>query len=518
MDMSMKAYTGTSRYHDNLKAHCLSAAEGIRLECCGGGASSPPPAKAEQTEHASSMDRLSYCCGEPLAQLLRRQAEILLSLYDDDQQGQQQQQQQQQQIQEENRDEKQKLLLVKRLDDLMSMAYSKFYAYLFKDLPVGWRQLYTDAAILKFAVLFLSRSSRSPGVGDDEMRRGRRWIDETFTLLEGVWGTASDDSVGENEDSNHERPVKKMRLSNNSRGSRWQDTPSFSTTELFTAPVKYPVRRTGTIPLDEFQAHMARPPSKGWGSEPLVISGMVDEWPARTTHPWAKPAYLLSRTFGGRRLVPVEIGRSYVDEGWGQKIIPFGYFLREYIDNLSTSSDKQSIAYLAQHQLLTQLPGLRNDLLIPDLCYTVPPKHPTDPTQDQAELDSPQLNAWFGPPGTITPLHTDPYHNLLVQVVGRKYVRLYAPGETASMRPRGKEGGVEMGNTSLVDVGVIEGWDLPPPESESSSNEGCWEEEFRKVPYLDCILEPGDTLYIPIGWWHYVRGLSVSFSVSFWWN
>lgn len=53
--------------------------------------------------------------------------------------------------------------------------------------------------------------------------------------------------------------------------------------------------------------------------------------------------------------------------------------------------------------------------------------------------------------------------------------------------------------------------DLDEPDAEASSS-------IRDLPVLDCILEAGQMLFIPPGWWHYVKSLSVSFSVSFWWK
>lgn len=42
--------------------------------------------------------------------------------------------------------------------------------------------------------------------------------------------------------------------------------------------------------------------------------------------------------------------------------------------------------------------------------------------------------------------------------------------------------------------------------------------KYAKATPKYCIIKAGDILYIPPKWWHYVKSLSVSFSVSFWWN
>jgi hypothetical protein len=539
-------------------------------------------------------------------------------------------------------------LALKRLEDIASIAYSKFYAFVFKDLPVCWRQLYTDTRILKFCLLFINspyttctgqhRSDISPSTGPavakpdvlDELiktldlalilagaagqRRGRRWVDRALELIRLLWlaNRESEDKCDALGDR-HYRPAKRVKMSSDSSippaiNAAYLENMTFSTGVPFMPPVAHPIRATKALSIEEFQAYMDRPHDPKLGPEPLIIRDSLNEWPALSTRPWNRPAYLLSQTFDGRRLVPVEIGRSYVDEGWGQKLITFGEFLREYIDpslripqgyasgaingtptqdagvettvdesktespddqilapsqsrgqnrdqkeqtqNRDNPNPTKPVAYLAQHQLFTQLPNLRNDIMVPDYCYTAPPPHPSSSSSSSSsdqpeELEEPLLNAWFGPPRTISPHHHDPYHNILAQVVGRKYVRLYSPLETPRLAARGKENGVEMGNTSSLDVGVLEGWDIPPtpafpspsPSASSSDStirgsgggEGEEEEEdpagadidvaaFKDIPFVDCILEPGDALYIPIGWWHYVRGLSVSFSVSFWWN
>ncbi|ROW14648.1 hypothetical protein VPNG_03211 [Cytospora leucostoma] len=619
-----------------LRTLCLAAAAAIRDECedtlqqasvkvnAAVGNGRQEEAALPRTDGTDGAEDLAGC-GEPLVQLLSRQASRLLGLYDEKsssplslslspspacpgrpvesdrgnpgavrpcRQG------------GHGRDDD-GLSILGRLDDLVSIAYSRFYAYRYHDLPLCWRQLYTDASILKFVYLYLSspklqttprldgRGSDAAGIAANGMperdvripdttrldelvktldlalilagagghKRGRRWIDAAFDLLEGIWGTVGgEETRGGSPLTDDVTPpaAKRPRLElppTATTEDSWHSRPSFSTHEPFTPPIRNPIRRVAahTMDMAAFQRHLdSADPHRG--PEPLVLTGLVDDWPARAERPWDKPSYLMARTFGGRRLVPVEIGRSYVDEGWGQKIVPFGEFLSGYVDtSLSPSGpaedhpeqdrrqqqqEEEPVAYLAQHQLFLQLPQLRHDILIPDQCYTAPPAHPTDPSQDQQELEAPLLNAWLGPPGTITPLHTDPYHNLLAQVVGRKYVRLYSPHETERMRARGKEGGVEMGNTSLLDVGVVEGWDVDPAAVAAGDDpdygDGDAEDEvggagrgrsrnddiedFRQVPFVDCILEPGDALYIPIGWWHYVRGLSVSFSVSLWWN
>ena len=59
------------------------------------------------------------------------------------------------------------------------------------------------------------------------------------------------------------------------------------------------------------------------------------------------------------------------------------------------------------------------------------------------------------------------------------------------------------GNNSYVNV------DAPSPSTQP---------RFETAPFHHCVLGPSEVLYIPRLAWHYVRSLSVSMSVSFWWG
>ncbi|CEJ84114.1 hypothetical protein VHEMI03384 [[Torrubiella] hemipterigena] len=402
-------------------------------------------------------------------------------------------------------------LLETRLEQLATMSMSKFYAYQYNLLPYCWRQIYSDTLILTAYFHLLQSVSDTRQISESAMDKvvemldrslivaggagkllGARWIEQALAQLESFWA-ASDES------NSDDRPKKRLR-----------PTSSFTTEPVWQPTLSKDCPRHTKWSINKFETYMN---DKTTNPRPVVFTDLVkDTWPALNDRPWANLDYLLSKTFGGRRLVPVEVGRSYVDTDWGQELIPFKAFVNRYLDG-----KQAQVGYLAQHDLFHQIPSLRNDTAIPDQCWADVPGHPVDPSKNKEHVDVPQLNAWFGPAGTITPLHTDAYHNLLVQVVGTKYVRLYPPWEGIAMRPRSKENGVDMSNTSALDVGVLEGWDAVP---EGSSTEEIDEtrKALKDVEYWECILREGDTLLIPMGWWHYVRSLTVSFSVSFWWN
>ncbi|KAI5797646.1 hypothetical protein EDC01DRAFT_650706 [Geopyxis carbonaria] len=369
--------------------------------------------------------------------------------------------------------------LASRADDLLTLSYQKLHTFPFSSVPLCWRALHVDASLLKAFWAHHLSSPTAAVVKTLDMTlilsgapgRSRRATIEAF--LAALATTAPPHAV---------LPA-----------ARDHYSPA---SDIDTVHLRFPVPTQFSPSVAAFQRHLNR------ANTPLLLRDAITAWPALQR--WRRPSYLLSHTLGGARLVPIEVGRSYTDAGWGQRIVSVAEFLQTYM--LANTAPADATGYLAQHNLFAQIPALRDDIAVPDYCYADPPVREGEGATKR--LEAPLLNAWFGPRGTVSPLHTDPYANVLAQVVGSKYVRLYPPSETARVYPRGVEaGGVDMSNTAQVDV-----------EAPGGGGEEGEFPEFEAARYVECVLSAGECLYIPAGWWHYVRSLEVSFSVSFWWN
>ncbi|MBC9230864.1 cupin-like domain-containing protein [bacterium SPL81] len=102
---------------------------------------------------------------------------------------------------------------------------------------------------------------------------------------------------------------------------------------------------------------------------------------------------------------------------------------------------------------------------------------------------------WFGPKGAFTPLHHDLTNNFLVQIYGKKKVTLIPAMQTPHL---------------YNDVAVFS--QIADPHDPQIIEQFS---ELKNCSKIECILNEGDALFIPIGWWHCVESLDVSISVSF---
>jgi len=232
---------------------------------------------------------------------------------------------------------------------------------------------------------------------------------------------------------------------------------------------------------------------------PCVLTEVLDGWPARTTRPWSDSHYL--KALLAERTVPVEVGSHYLDDGFEERLVTFAQFFESHIEP-PPPPPGASRAYLAQHQLFEQCPALRRDLVTPDYCLL---SLDDDSQEGEGEGegrsdDDVRVNAWFGPAATLSPLHYDRSHNLLCQVVGSKYVRLYAPEH--SERLYAHTSGPHQVSSRIVDPDRVDASAFP---------------RFAEAPYVDVVLGEGEVLYIPPRWWHFIESRETSFSVSFWW-
>lgn len=209
---------------------------------------------------------------------------------------------------------------------------------------------------------------------------------------------------------------------------------------------------------------------------PAVIRGLVDHWPARTG--WTLDA------------IAARLGETPVRVQWNRESDP-DYELKSR--SLGASRPFSEIAE-----------RLRSNEPSNDFYVTANNAEDNREAFEPLRVDVGEIAGvlapgsardgfiWIGPNGTVTPWHHDLTNNLLLQLQGRKRVRMVASHDTALMR-----------NTRhcYSDWGTV---DLLPGPAQTD----------RPAVY-EVTIGPGEALFIPVGWWHHVEGLDQTIGMSF---
>ncbi|WP_087087402.1 cupin-like domain-containing protein [Acinetobacter pittii] len=213
---------------------------------------------------------------------------------------------------------------------------------------------------------------------------------------------------------------------------------------------------------------------------PVILKNGIEHWPA--LRKWS-PEYLALQF--GQHLVEVQMNRNK-DEHFERHSPSLKQKMKmsEFVSkvmSVDASNDFYMTANNAtnSHQMLQEL-FLDIDDFAEGYC-------------DLALKDGRSF-LWFGPKGTFTPLHHDLTNNMLVQIYGRKKVTLIPALQVPHLY---NDHWVfsELSNANKID---LEKYPLA-----------------KSITPVECILNAGDALFIPIGWWHSVESLDVSISISF---
>ena len=213
-------------------------------------------------------------------------------------------------------------------------------------------------------------------------------------------------------------------------------------------------------------------------NKPVIITDLMDNWQAMKL--WS-PEYFRSKL--GNMMIEIQSGRigkpvyEVFLKGHTKKVT-----MKEYVDLVLSNSDTDEFYLTANDRLL------ENEEAKPILDDFYPFPEYLDPLN----VNRKQF-LWFGPKGAVSPLHRDRLNVFMTQVFGRKRVKLVSP-------------------YALHLVYNFESFfsevDVENPDLERFPL-------FKKVKMIDLTLDPGEVLLIPVGWWHHVRSIDITISVSF---
>jgi hypothetical protein len=252
-------------------------------------------------------------------------------------------------------------------------------------------------------------------------------------------------------------------------------------------------RRRGLSPADFARDHVLG------GGKPVIITDATEHWPARSkwTFEFLRAAY-------GSDIVAAP-------HEWQSDVVKLTK-LAAYIDHLdipardvpglwvemrdghplpAAPKPPASPLYLLGWHAFQKHPELYDDIkpapyFISDWVLAL---EPTLRDVFQWTCEKEYWSVYVGPEGSLSPLHRDFWgtHAYLAQIRGRKRAILFAPEDSEFLYG----GRVDPAEPDLERFGL-----------------------FGRATAYECVIEPGDLLYVPPDWWHWVRGLEKSVTVS----
>jgi hypothetical protein len=232
-------------------------------------------------------------------------------------------------------------------------------------------------------------------------------------------------------------------------------------------------------------------------SEPLVIRGLISEWPLvkmGLKSPREAGDYL--KGFYQNIPVTASIGDPEIDGRifYNQDFSGFNYQsikadLGDLLDNIYNCAEQQNppTFYMASTFVDRYFTGFCD-------------QNPLD-----LNADNPLVSVWLGNRSRIA-AHYDLPDNIACCAVGRRRFTLLPPDQLANLYPGPLDWAPGGQPISLVD--------FKNPDFETFPNFQNALESAQTVT-----LEPGDGLYIPSMWWHHVEGLeALNILVNYWWR
>jgi hypothetical protein len=212
---------------------------------------------------------------------------------------------------------------------------------------------------------------------------------------------------------------------------------------------------------------------------PVVLTGLTEGWVAPPEWTFAR---MVGR-YGDARVVAAKLAGGTLMDDPTEGVVFRHVALRDFVASLADDAPASDYVMAPTWNFPAEF---QEDYRVPAYCRGAPHL---------------RAKVWLGKAGTVTPMHRDVPHNLHVHLTGRKRWLLVGPGQSSRVYSRGLLSG--MPNFAQVD-----------PEQPDYARYP----RFRGVKVLGATLAPGETLFIPHGWWHHTRTLDDAVSMNFWWG